>query len=116
MINKQLFSERLRELFYIKDCNAIELEKSLNVGRATVSRWRNGHTLPNNSQIKEIANFFNVNYDWLIGKSDSKNLELSKVNEISLISILISIREFARCNNENKTVEHIDTILNKITI
>ena len=66
-IDKKEFADRLQSLFDESGRKSLELEMKLNVGRATVSRWRNGHTLPNTSQIKEIASFFNVRYDWLLG-------------------------------------------------
>lgn len=66
-IDKKNFGKRLDTLMIERECKSIVLEKKLEVGRATISRWRNGHTLPNNSQIKDIANFFNVRYEWLIG-------------------------------------------------
>lgn len=111
-IDKQLFSERLRELFYVKDCKSIELEETLNVGRATISRWRNGHTLPNNSQIKEIADFFNVSYDWLIGSNECKNKQVDQ-NENTLV-LLLTIKEIARLYGEKHTEEYISTLLNEI--
>lgn len=74
-IDKEQFSKRLCDLFLEKECKSIELELYLGVGRATVSRWRNGHTLPNNSQIREIAEFFGVRYDWLIGNDDFKTID-----------------------------------------
>jgi len=69
-IDKEQFSKRLQILFEKSGCKAVELELALKVGRATVSRWRNGWTLPNDSQVKEIASFFNVRYEWLIGRDD----------------------------------------------
>ena len=74
-IDKEQFSKRLQELFYTSKCKAVELENSLKVGRATVSRWRNGHTLPDNSQVKEIAQFFGVRYEWLIGRDEYKTVK-----------------------------------------
>lgn len=74
-VNKEQFAKRLQELFEKTERKAIELETKLKVGRATVSRWRNGHTTPNDSQIKEIADFFGVRYQWLIGKDEFKTME-----------------------------------------
>lgn len=74
-IDKVQFSSRLQELFNTSKCKAVELENSLKVGRATVSRWRNGHTLPDNSQVKEIAQFFGVRYEWLIGRDEYKTVK-----------------------------------------
>lgn len=86
-IDKEQFSKRLQELFYTSKCKAVELENSLKVGRATVSRWRNGHTLPDNSQVKEIAQFFGVRYEWLIGRDEYKTVKdipFKKLNGIVL--------------------------------
>lgn len=69
-IDKEQFSKRLQVLFEKRECKAVELEMALKVGRATVSRWRNGWTLPNDSQVKEIARFFNVRYEWLVGRDE----------------------------------------------
>ena len=48
-IDKVQFSNRLKELFETTEVKAVALENALGVGRATVSRWRNGHTLPDRS-------------------------------------------------------------------
>lgn len=82
-IDKEQFSKRLQELFYTSKCKAVELENSLKVGRATVSRWRNGHTLPDNSQVKEIAQFFGVRYEWLIGRDEYKTVKDIPFNKLT---------------------------------
>ena len=71
-IDKVQFSNRLKELFDTTEIKAVALENALGVGRATVSRWRNGHTLPDRSQVKEIADFFGVRYEWLVGSDEYK--------------------------------------------
>lgn len=81
-IDKKQFSSRLQELFTTSKCKAVELENTLKVGRATVSRWRNGRTLPDNSQVKEIAQFFGVRYEWLIGRDEYKT-----INEIPIAKL-----------------------------
>lgn len=73
-IDKVQFSNRLKELFDTTEVKAVALENALGVGRATVSRWRNGHTLPDRSQVKEIADFFGVRYEWLVGSDEYKTV------------------------------------------
>lgn len=43
-----------------------------------------------------------------------KDMEHEEMSKADLIAMLVSIREMARANNELKTVEHIDIILNEI--
>lgn len=86
-IDKVQFSSRLQELFNTSKCKAVELENSLKVARVTVSRWRNGHTLPDNSQVKEIAQFFGVRYEWLIGRDEYKTVKDIPITKLTGIGI-----------------------------
>lgn len=72
--NKEMFSARLQDVFASSGAKAIELEHHLKVTRQTVSRWRNGHNLPTDEQAAKIAKFFNVRYEWLIGRDNYKTL------------------------------------------
>lgn len=65
---------------------AVELENHLRVTRQTVSRWRNGHNLPDDLQIREIAHFFGVRCEWLVGKDEHKTLRGVPLKEILSLS------------------------------
>lgn len=41
-------------------------------------------------------------------------MENEQMSKADLIAMLVSIREVARSNGENKTVEHIDKILEEV--
>ncbi len=41
-------------------------------------------------------------------------MEIEEMSKADLIAMLVSIREVAKANGENKTVEHINKILEEI--
>ncbi len=62
------FRKRLRELRKENNVSQLELAKVLNMTKMAVSHWESGHSEPSISQLIEIANFFDVSVDYLIGK------------------------------------------------
>lgn len=66
-----------------------ELADRLNVTRQTVSNYETNKRLPNKEMFEVIADFFNVDMDYLYGMSDVKNKYQSLINNsnIDLASI-----------------------------
>lgn len=66
-----------------------ELADRLNVTRQTVSNYETNKRLPNKEMFEIIADFFNVDMDYLYGMSDVKNKYQSLINNsnIDLASI-----------------------------
>lgn len=85
----KVFSQRLSELMKERHITQDTLAHALGVKRQTVSLYKSGQSMPDAEQLKNIAKFFNVASDWLLGLSDSRELsgELSQVcNYIGLNS------------------------------
>ncbi|MBV1817298.1 helix-turn-helix transcriptional regulator [Bacteroidales bacterium MSK.15.36] len=67
------FSERMKALRKEKDITLEELSEILGTTKATLSRYENNLRIPNVDFIDELANFFNVSTDYLLGRTDIKN-------------------------------------------
>ena len=74
-----LLHEKLAELREEMNLTQEELAKSINVGRSTISGYELGTTQPSYAVLMQLADFFNVNLDYLFGrtqiKTDLKKLE-----------------------------------------
>lgn len=68
-----MFSERLRELRNEKGISQKELAIALFVSQQTVAKWETDRSTPNPDMISQIAQYFDVSSDYLIGNSDSKS-------------------------------------------
>lgn len=67
------FSERLKDLRKEKNVTLDSLAEALNTTKATLSRYENDLRIPNIDFVNELADFFGVQVDYLLGRTDIKN-------------------------------------------
>ena len=65
---------RIKELRDEKNISQLELAKKLNLTQQSISLYEKGDREPSIDVLKSIANFFNVSLDYLLGKSDVRNV------------------------------------------
>lgn len=66
-----MIGKTLRALRLERGLSQAELAKELDTSNKTVSHWETDFTEPKNSQLKQIALFFRVSADVLLGIEDS---------------------------------------------
>ena len=66
----KIFGEKLRELRKDNNLSAKQLAEQLNVRDSTIIRWENGIIEPTISNLYNIAKYFKVTSDYLIGLED----------------------------------------------
>ncbi len=76
MFNKNLFCERLKFLRTSQGLTLEQLGTVFSVTKQTVSRWETGDRLPPLNVAYELAEYFNVSTDYLLGRSENH-----KINE-----------------------------------
>lgn len=75
MFDKQIFASRLKELREKIGLNQNKCAKKLNISRGSISFYENGERLPDIETIYNMATFFNVSADYLIGLTDVKTID-----------------------------------------
>ena len=68
----QIFCERLKELRTEAKLSTKELSAILKVNHSTICRWENGIMVPSIEHLYNIAIYFGVSSDYLIGIEDYK--------------------------------------------
>lgn len=66
----KIFCERLKELREEQNLSIKQLAKELQVSDAAVSRWERGLRIPSIENLYNIAVFFKVSSDFLLGLRD----------------------------------------------
>ena len=66
-----MFQEKIKELRKEAKLTQKQIAEKLNVSHVSYSYWENGRMKPKN--IQQIADFFNVSTDYLLGNTDIKN-------------------------------------------
>ena len=64
---KNCFKDNLKYLRNEKGLGQVELAKKLGVSKGIISLWENGLREPNMYSLIDIANFFDVSIDYLVG-------------------------------------------------
>lgn len=75
VITITLFNKRLRILRKKQKISQKDFAKILGVSNVVLSRYENGERKPDYDILIKIAEYFDVSVDYLLGKSDIKNME-----------------------------------------
>ena len=71
-----VFKDRLKLLRENKKISSKEFADALNVDTATISNWEAGRRFPKNEVLLEIADYFNVSLDYLLGRTDDEQVAI----------------------------------------
>lgn len=75
------FAEILREERSQLGLNQVEFAKIFNVTKQTVSNWENGNRTPDTATLSKLADYFEVTVDYLLGRTDKRNFNKTKLDE-----------------------------------
>ena len=70
-----MIGEKIRNLRNEKRMSQTELSKILHVSQQTVTKWETGKAEPSSSAVANIANYFNVSADYLLGREANSESE-----------------------------------------
>ena len=86
-----MISERIKLLREQNNMTQSALARELGVTRSAVNAWEMGISVPSTSLVADIARFFHVSADYLLGIQQTSSLDVSGLNdkEIMLIHNLI---------------------------
>ena len=74
-----MFSKRFKELRESKGLSQEALADKLKIPRSTITHYENdSERIPRKSRLDEIANFFEVSIDYLLGRSDTPDITVDK--------------------------------------
>ncbi len=80
----QYFSTRVKELREKAGLSMDQMAKQLGVTKSRINMWENNGTVPRMNVLVELAKFFSVTTDYLLGNDEAKNLSLENARLSSL--------------------------------
>ena len=106
-----VFAKRLRELIESTGVSQAELANSVSVTRQAINSYTLGNTVPNSDVLTDIAKYFDVSSDYLLGLIDIKSNDItvkSICEEIGLsdksINLLIDLNRIKKLEKEARTL------------
>lgn len=74
------FSERIKELRKYFKYTQKDMAEKLGIATITYVKYEHGENEPNYSTLLELSNIFNVSIDYLLGKSNERDIQIHKIN------------------------------------
>ena len=107
------FSYRLTVLLDEHNMSQTQLAKKVGTTNVTICRYINGERIPRIDVASKIASVFNVSLDYLLGISESVDIEKKKKNQDVDIAILMKSLYSLDGNTHlsKKQIEMIKTLL-----
>ena len=93
-----MLNENIRKLRIQNGLNQVELAKKLNVSKQCVSNWENDNVLPSVTMLLQIADFFQVSADFLLGRSTAVCLDLDGLTEDQQSHIRMLVKDLQEAN------------------
>jgi len=76
-MHEDKLGDRIKQLRNEKDLTQEELADQLSLNRANIANWETNRALPDANTILQLADFFNVTTDYLMGSSDAPQTAFS---------------------------------------
>ncbi len=91
--------EKIKQLREKNNLTQSELGRKLNVTRSSVNAWEMGISVPSTALIVDLAKFFHVSTDYLLGLESSATLDVSSLTEKEIM-ILYELIEYFKQNKK----------------
>lgn len=69
-MDRKIFSQRLKELRTSNSLTMVDIADALHINKTSVFTWESTKTIPSTEKLIELADYFNVSLDYLVGRSD----------------------------------------------
>ena len=70
MIDRIIFSERLKNLKHARKLTTVAIASQLGIAKQSVHTWETMKTLPSADKLVELADLLDCSLDYLCGRSD----------------------------------------------
>ncbi len=90
-----MMNERLEDLRDERDLKKKDVAKDIGVVESVYSEWENGKLSIPTKRLNQLANYFEVNIDYMVGISN-KRLRIKSKNDIDLNLVSIRLKEIRK--------------------
>lgn len=92
-------NENIRKLRVARGLNQVEFAKMMCVTKQCVSNWENDNVVPSIDMLCKIADFFGVSTDYLLGRVETRVIEVSNLTEAQVAHITSIVKDLEKLNS-----------------
>lgn len=97
-----MLGDIIKTLRLSHNLSQVQLAKSLNVSKQTVSNWENNNILPSVDMLMKLSGFFSVSTDYLLELDSRRYIEVSGLTDTQLAHIQQIIKDITTSSSEKK--------------
>lgn len=97
-----MLGDIIKTLRLSHNLSQVQLAKSLNVSKQTVSNWENNNILPSIDMLMKLSGFFSVSTDYLLELDSRRYIEVSGLTDTQLAHIQQIIKDITASSSEKK--------------
>ena len=102
-----MFPERIKYLRQTQGLNQVQLADKLGTTKQSISNWENDNIVPSVDMLEKIADFFNVDIDYLLGRTDKTTVLPETVGHYYINDETREIAQEVFENPELRTLFHV---------
>lgn len=91
-----MLNEKIKELRSGYGISQVELAKRLGVSKQCVSNWENDNVQPSIEMLVQIARFFNVTTDYLLGLDGNDTIDVSGLTEAQKAHVKLLVKDLSK--------------------
>ena len=88
-----MLNENIKRLRTANNITQVELAADLGVSKQCVSNWENDYIQPSIEMLIKIAQYFKVSTDFLLDLDDSKQINVSGLNDKEIAHIRLIVED-----------------------
>ena len=92
-------NENIRKLRVARGLSQVEFAKMMCVTKQCVSNWENDNVVPSIDMLCKIADFFGVSTDYLLGRVETRVIEVSNLTEAQVAHITSIVKDLEKLNS-----------------
>lgn len=91
-----MLGQNIRMLRQARGLSQVDLGKRLNVSKQSISNWENDNIMPSVETLVQMADFFSVSTDYLLGRTDKQYLDVSGLNPTQITHLQMLAEDLRR--------------------
>lgn len=93
-----MLGDVIKKLRTSHNLSQVQLAKSLNVSKQTVSNWENNNILPSIDMLMKLSGFFSVSTDYLLELDNRNYIEVTGLTDTQLAHIQQIIKDITNAS------------------
>ena len=91
-------NDNIKKLRKARGLNQVEFAKAMGVSKQCVSNWENDNVMPSIEMLCRIADYFLISTDFLLGRVERKNVEVTGLSDDQIAHIVLLIDDLRKMN------------------